>query len=223
MALITAQQIVDRAAQTLYDETNIQWSTDELLRHLSDAQRAAVLHLPEINPVASVVPLIAGTRQMIPADGFKLIDVVRNMGEDGQTPGRAIRMIDRSALDHTNEEWHVVTESQPVKHFAYDTRDRRGFYVFPGGFAPLLRIEIIYAAAPPELTDLSRTIGLDDVYQPVLLSYMLHRAYAKDLPVQLRAADRSAMYFQQFILTLTGQKPEDERLHPLQQEQLIHQ
>ena len=51
MPSITAQQIVTRGQRTLYDETGIQWSEDELLEHLSDAQRAAVLHLPEINPI----------------------------------------------------------------------------------------------------------------------------------------------------------------------------
>ena len=169
------------------------------------------------------MPVVAGTRQIIPELGSKLIDVVRDMGTDGTSPTNAVRMIDRSVLDHSRPNWHVPTASMPIQHFAYDTRDRRGFYIYPGGFAPFRRIEIIYAAAPAELTAASDTIGIDDNYQPVLLSYVLHRAYAKDLPAELNAVERSGLYFQQFMMSLTGQKPEDERLHPLQQEQLLHQ
>ena len=134
MALITAQQIIDRAAKTLYDQTKINWPEEELLEHLSDAQRASVLFLPEINPVAEVVQLVAGTRQIIPPAGHVLIDVVRNMGSGGGTPGRAIFEIDRTTLDHDTPDWHEIPTGNtlvPVKNFSYDTRDRRGYYVFP--------------------------------------------------------------------------------------------
>ena len=216
MAIITAQQIVDRAAKTLYDQTNIQWPPDELLEHLSDAQRAAVLYLPEINPVAAPFVLESGTRQTIPADGHVLIDVVRNI------PGRAIFEIDRSVLDHDTPNWHDMPEGAlvQVKNFSYDTRDRRGFYVFPSqSSASPATVEIIYSASPPEITSLADVIGVDDVYQPALLSYVLHRAYGKQLPLEMAqmATAASLRYFEQFVLTLTGQKGEQVRFHPRQE------
>ena len=236
MATITAQQIIDRATETLYDETNVRWTEEELLEHLSDAQRASVLHLPEINPVGTVIRCASGTRQMIPADGFKLIDVVRNMGTsavwattdpyNGTTPGRAIRSCDRSVIDQSTPEWHAVgaDEATPTLNFMYDTRDRRAFYVYPSqpqsaGNQQL--IEIIYSAPPVELATVSDVIGLDDVYQPALLSYVLHRAYAKDLPSEMNSEQRSSAYFQQFVMTLMGQKQDDMRLQPRQQQKLL--
>lgn len=257
MGTIPAGDIVDRAAQTLFDETKIQWTQAELLRHLSDAQRAAVLHLPEVNPVAETVRLAEGTRQTIPTDSYRLIDVVRNMGTDASTevPGRSITGVDRATLDRRDRGgrrgnplrlWHAIppdtfpTDAErkaghydngaylpngeaegfgwPVKHFTHDTRDRRGFYTFPA--QPQLeekrqRVEIITAKAPEEITDAATAIGVDDAYQPVLLSYVLHRAYARDLPAAINGPARSALYFQQFIQTLTGQKEDDERVHEL--------
>ena len=176
-----------------------------------------------------------GTRQLIPENGFKLLDVVRNMGTPvswvetapytGTVPGYAIRSVDRSTLDHTDPEWHrpalLTTE---VLHYSYDTRDRRGFYVYPAqpeAQATRQLVEIIYAASPNELTNLADVIGLDDVYQPALLSYILHRAYAKDIPVEgMNAGQRAAAYFQQFMVTLMGQPQDDARLHPLQMQRL---
>ena len=232
MATITAQQIIDRATETLYDETNVRWTEDELLQHLSDAQRASVLHLPEINPIGTVIRCSSGTRQSIPADGFKLIDVVRNLGTsgvwqandpyNGTMPGRAIRDTDRSSLDQSTPEWHAVgaDEATPVKNYMYDTRDRRAFYIFPSQPASVGNqqlIEIIYSAPPAEIANISDLIGLDDVYQPALLSYILHRAYAKDLPSEMNSEQRSIAYFQQFMMTLTGQKMDDRRLQPTQE------
>ena len=226
MPTITAQQIVTRAQRTLYDETGIQYPPEELLEHLSDAQRASVLHLPEINPVALVIQTDAGTRQTIPGNGFKLIDVIRNMGSSGTVPGRAIRSIDRSSLDHTASAWHELGDDvlTPIEHYSYDTRDRRGYYIYPA--QPVTagnrqRIEIVYSAAPIELLTLNAVISLDDVYQPALLSYVLHRAYAKDIPMEgVDSMQRAMAYFQQFMVTLTGQTEDDRRLHPLQKRDL---
>ena len=254
MGTILAGAITDRAAQTLFDETKIQWTQTELLRHLSDAQRAAVLHLPEVNPVAEVVRLAAGTRQEIPADSYRLIDVVRNMGTgNNDVPGASITLVDRATLDRRDRNgllWHAIPPREedpgndgryengayppretgparhwPLKHYTHDTRDRRGFYTFPaqpeappersGDQDRRQRVEIITAKAPAEITDATTPIRIDDAYQPVLLSYVLHRAYARDLPAAINGPARSAIYFQQFIQTLTGQKEEDERIHEL--------
>ena len=237
MATITAQQIVDRAAETLYDEVNERWTQDELLNHLSDAQRAAVLHLPEINPIGTVIRCSSGTRQSIPAAGFKLIDIVRNMGTsgvwqaddpyNGTTPGRAILPIDRTHLDHSTPDWHIVgaDEATPAKSFMYDTRDRRAFYISPSQPASLGNqqlIEIIYSGPPGEIAAIGDVIGLDDVYQPALLSYVLHRAYAKDLPSEMDGDQRAVSYYQQFVMTLMGQKMDDKRLQPAQEMDLVN-
>ena len=100
---------------------------------------------------------------------------------NGTTPGRAIRGCDRSVIDQSTPEWHSVGPDQatPTLNFMYDTRDRRAFYVFPSQPASAANqqlIEVIYSAPPAEISDVGDVIGLDDVYQPALLSYVLHRA-----------------------------------------------
>ena len=222
---LTAGNLVTRLAQTLRDDTNVHWTETEALSYLSDAQRAAVQIRPEIYPTTQVVALAAGTKQSIPNDAFSLIDVVRNMGT-GSTPGRAIRSIDRSTLDHADPNWHSATGDAVVQHYTYDIRARREFYVYPPQPNVPQRVELVYAKTPAEITASSDALSLDDMYEPLLLSYMLHRAYAKQLPMEAARGgantERSDMYYKMFLEGLMGGRSAQEVLSPSSQaEQLM--
>ena len=57
---------------------------------------------------------------------------------------------------------------------------------------------------------MAEQISANDVYQPKLLSYVLSRAYAKDLPSTTNYPQCAAKYFRKFLASLTGQKGDDE-------------
>ena len=219
---LTAGQVLNRARRSLNDFSAVRWTDEELLEYLSDAQRAAVEMRPEINPVVTVIQLVAGTLQSLPADGFTLHDVIRGMGVDGMTPGRAIRPIDRSTFDRDSPYWHSEAASIETRAFTYDTRVRKNFYVRPP--QPAInpgQVEIAYSAIPSDLTDVADPLTLDDIYQPALLSYTLHRAHLKDVPEEGQNITRSGAYYTQFVDALMGAQRADERLHPLQQKELV--
>lgn len=215
MATVKAGDIIDRAAITLFDETAVRWTPAELLEYLSDGQREVVSLKPSANPVNEVVQFAAGTKQTIPSAGITLIDVVRSMGDDGETPGRAVRAVIRQTLDATRPDWHTEDAAIVPKHYMFDDRDPRTYYLTPPQPVTPGYGEIVYSKAPVEITDVDTTIELDDIYAPVLYYYVMARALAK----QSGEGDPqgATTYYNMFVGGVTGRTEASRRLHPLQE------
>ena len=153
MSTIVGMEILSRAEIILQDITNIRWALAELLDWLHDAQREIVLRKPDAYAKnTTMVLVVSETKQSIPSDGIMLLDVVRNMGAAGSTPGRAITRTDRGILDSQNPNWHIATGAAEVKHFMWDEKNPANFYVYPPQPAANPNyIELIYSAAPAQL------------------------------------------------------------------------
>ncbi|MFP4036998.1 MAG: DUF6682 family protein [Desulfobacteraceae bacterium] len=215
MATITGTNIIDRAAIVLQDTTGVRWpQTDELLLWLNDGQREVVLRKPEAYAQNEVVELVNGTKQSVPAAGIQLLDVIRNMGTDGATPGRAITRIDRQILDEQRPDWHTETADTQTKHYMFDTRDPKHFYVYPPQDDPPGQVELVYASAPTDLDSLGSTITLDDVYAGVLLDYILYRAYSKDADLSPSAPQRAVAHYNSFLASLGAKGQIDQAINP---------
>lgn len=208
MPTITAQSIVDRAEKTLLDDTNVRWDETELLEYLNDGQREVVMFKPSAYTKNSVHQLVAGTKQTIPADGIEFVEGVRNMGVDGATPGRVVTPIRRRDLDLTRPNWHAETAAVEAKHYMFDERDPKTFYITPPQPATPGQVEILYSAAPPDVA-LGEVIALDDIYQTPLLYYVLSRAHAKE--TEAANNNRSASYYQLFAKAVGGRAAAEER------------
>jgi hypothetical protein len=180
MGTITAQSIIDKAAILLSDGTNVRWTVAELLGWLNDSQRQITLIRPDASVVTANITLVAGTKQAIPSTGLRLIDVIRNMGVGGATPGRSVRLVDREVLDAQSPDWHSSTAAASIKHFIFDQRNPKTFYVFPPADATSPTVEALYSVAPAEVAAAGNTITLDDIYQNPILDWMLYRAFSKD-------------------------------------------
>lgn len=213
MATITVASVISKAQTILQDTTGIRWPETELLGWLNDGQREVVLYKPNAFVKNTSVQLVTGTKQSLPSDGVQLIDVVRNLGTNGSTPGRAVRIVIREILDSQVPGWHSSTASAEVKHYMYSPLDPRNFYVYPPQPAASTGyVELVYGATPTDAT-LSGTITLDDIYQPALVDYCLYRAYSKDTEF---AADpnRAAAHQTAFITALTGKAKVEAGVNP---------
>lgn len=208
------QELIDECADSLADSENARWPYTELRKYLSDAQRAAVLLKPEVNPKVVDHQLVSSSLQTLPIEAYILIDVTQNVDVDGdvRTPGMAITPTDRSALDQAKPLWHrlvTVATSEP-ENYVYDIRNRKSFYLYPvHTFTARDHVELIYAKIPDELTAEATVTELDAVYRPALLAYMLHRSLAKRFDTGVDF-EHSAAYFQQFRLLITGESDENE-------------
>ena len=134
----------------------------------------------------ATVTCVAGTKQTLPANGAKLIEVIRNARAAGTK--RAVRMVNREILDAQMPGWHALAGVDDVLHFMYDPRDPRVFYVYPPATTST-QLDIVYAAYPTDIvepadgatyTAVTGNISLPDIYGNVLQDYILYRAYTKD-------------------------------------------
>lgn len=218
MGTIIAQKIVDQAETVLQDTTNVRWPAEELLDWLNLGQRAIVQYAPDANAVTENVKLAPGTKQEIPASGIRLIDVIRNVAvaNHDQTV-RAIRQTDRRFLDAQRPDWHAEDPDPVVKHFMFDERTPRVFWVYPPQPAASRYVELSYSASPADVS-LSNPISLDDVYAGALLDYILYRAYSKDADYAANAS-RMDYHRKAFLFGIKGKEAGDQVSEPSIQQQ----
>lgn len=202
---ITAQSIIRRVVETLQDSTSVRWPVQELVRYLNDGQREVALHRPDALRLNAAVALVAGSRQSLPVNGAKLIEVVRNTGGNK----RAVRQVNREILDAQSPGWHNLGGATEVLHFMYDPRDPTTFYVYPPA-ASGASVDMVYSAMPTDVTEpadgalytaVAGNISVPDIYGNVLQDYVLYRAYNKDSEYAGNAA-RSQGHYSQFASAL---------------------
>ena len=197
---LTAQSIIRRAVDTLQDTTSVRWPVPELVRYLNDGQREVVLYRPDASVTNATVTCVAGSKQALPTDGAKLIEVIRNAAADSAK--KAVRMVNREILDAQLPGWHSVTGSIDILHFMYDPRDPRVFYVYPPALNTA-QLDLVYSSYPADVTepadgstydDVTGNVDLPDIYGNVLLDYILYRAYSKDSEYAGNAQRAAAHY-----------------------------
>ena len=210
MGTTLVKDLFFRASSQLQDLSPqfTRWTQRELVDALNDGQKAIAKYMPWSCARVDAVKLKPGTRQsieliaaadIIPGDGSTpaqvagtvLQSVVRNMGANGSTPGRAVRVVDREILDINAADWHSATGT-PVSAFVFDPRTPKVFYVTPGvPSGTNWWVEASYLADPVTVPHAAEgtygkdesntvTISVDDKYVDDLLSYVLARAFMKD-------------------------------------------
>lgn len=196
---LTAQSIVRRVVETLQDSTSIRWPVAELVRYLNDGQREIVIHRPDSMVTNAAHALVAGSKQSLPANGAKLMDVVRNSSGNK----RSVRLCAREILDSQSPGWHNLTGATEILHFMFDPRDPKTFYVYPPAAASGASVDIVYAALPTDVTEpaagseytaVTGNISVPDIYGNALQDYVLYRAYTKDSQYAGNAARAQAHY-----------------------------
>lgn len=200
---ITVQVLVNDVRNTLLDEgTTKRWSDDDLTLFYNSAILQLALVRPDSTAKTASVLLTAGTKQSLPSDGLRLIDVPRNMGSDGLTPGASILKADRAQLDTYNRNWHTDTAAAVAKNFTYDERNPKVFYVSPKSDGTGY-VEIVYSAAPARVLTANigaTNIAVDDVYYGALKDWMLREAY--QIEVSLVSEARARSYERSFYQSL---------------------
>lgn len=196
---ILAQDLINDIAEELSDPDFVTWSSAELLAYLNAATLRVCLLRPDANSSVEAIQLVAGTKQSLPATARRLLDVDRNMGSDGTTPGKIITAVDKKSMDLYNPSWHKDTAKTYVDHFIYSEKTPKTFYVTPPVHATTaVWVEVDLANNPTEITDAAaENVQVDDVYRPALEHWMLYKAYGKETDSAESLAD-SKFHFQAF-------------------------
>lgn len=205
---LTGANLLSRIQDTLQDTTSVRWPEAELLRYINDAQREIVNFRPESSATTANVQLVAGTKQTLPSGGLRLIKITRNMNGTGNsaTGKRAIRIVNVDILNTQEPDWNDPTVSGDaahgtvVKHYIFDEDDPRNYYVYPGVSGDAY-VEIVYSAAPTDLSATSDTISVDDIYANAIIDFVLYRSYMKDAEYAGNA-QRAQNHYQLFTASI---------------------
>lgn len=204
----TGQNVID-AAHAILADINTYWQDTYLLGWLNSGLKEIVLLKPNALIITAPVKCVEGTKQTLPTGGLMLVDVSRNMGPSGTTPGRVVTPLSRQSLDSSNPDWHTTAPAVSTKHFVYDVRYPKIFYVYPPqpvsgqGY-----LELTYGAAPVSLTAVTDTIELDAVYENVLVDYVAYRAFGRD-STDAESTKASQAHYAAFVAAL-GAKAQSE-------------
>lgn len=215
MAVTTVGTVINNAKLVLQEVTSAgtRWTNEELLGWLNESYQSIVQVRPDASARNEEIDLVSGTRQEIPEDGMRLIDVVRNTAAASDQLG--ILVTTRRALDTTRRGWHADPESVDIEQYIFDDQDPQRFYVYPPAELGA-KVEIIYSSVPsphevgsglPAVA--ADQIKLNDSYAPMITDYILYRAYSKDAE-HAANLNRAQMHLQAYMSAL-GQKIEVDR------------
>lgn len=196
---ILAQDLINDIADELSDETFITWTSAELLAYLNSATLRVCLLRPDASSSVEAIQLVAGTKQTLPATARRLLDIFRNMGADGATPGKAITSTDTRSMDLYRPTWHKDTGKTYVDHFMYDEETPDTFFVTPPVHTTTaVYVDMKLANNPTAITDsATENVQVNDVYRPALEHWMLYKAYDKETDSDHSVAE-AKFHFQAF-------------------------
>lgn len=181
----TAQSIIRRVTETLFDVTSVRWTVDRLVRYLNDGQREIVSNRPDAMNTAASLNLVAGAKQSIPSDGEKLIVVLAN----NATSKRACTKVDRALLDNQIPGWRGLTGSTEILHWMFDPLEPKAFEIYPPAAASGAVLMIEYAKLPTDIvepaagslyTAVTGDISVGDLFGNALQDYILYRCHAEN-------------------------------------------
>lgn len=225
---IIAKDILDRARRIIQDETSVRWPLAELRLWLNDAIREIAVIKPTAFSDSIIFELEQGTKQTLSDGYFSVMRVVRNLKTadiSPRNPGDAIRTVDLEMLDSTNTNWHDATKvpyAKTIKNVAFDARDPRTFYVYPGndgtGLAEIIVSKVPTfvpepASNPESLSSYEVAIDAQDIYFNVILDYVLYRAYSKDASYA-GSAQRAMAHYAAFANSLGVSQVNDVSRNP---------
>lgn len=206
MGTITAGSVLDKAAIQLFDVPNVRWTRAELLNWLSMGQRVLILAVPEASAATGVVTLVPGSKQSIPTDGWMLFSANRNLGPSGNAPGLTLEPITRDILTRNNPSWSSASSAASGQTaYFYTPLDKMTWWCYPPADSSGNKIEVTYSVAPTTIASEAATLLVNDVYEPVLLDYVLYRACSKDAEYA-PGMQLAGMYMQSFTAVLTSLK-----------------
>lgn len=213
---MNASDIMIDASVLLLDDEFVRWPLAEIAGWIDRGVETIITIKPSAKSKTLNLTLVAGTKQTLPNDAgiVQLLDVVRNMGADGATPGRMIRQTARSELDSNEPNWHNAAKvpfKSEVRQFVFDEILPKTFWVYPGNDGTG-KVESVVSYLPATVTEQHTgdasdiatwniDVGLDDQYRPALLDYVMWRALSKE---EVAATFQKATAFMQSFQASLG-------------------
>ena len=201
-----ASKIIDAVQEVANDTDGVTYTSAQVIEWINDAIRMLLSKRPDALVELRAIQLAAGTKQTLPSDAHKLLGLIRNMGTDGSTPGKAIRgPVSQEELDAFNPDWHNDTAATEITEYIYNITDPLQFYVIP----PVTSAQNVYVEARiavnhTAIANTTDVIPVVEPYAPALTEWVLYGLFSRDnekTPNYVRAS----RHYQQFF-TILGEK-----------------
>jgi hypothetical protein len=180
MAFTANDYIVD-AADVYGDTDYARVTTATWIKFLNAAIRALVLVRPDAGAVTESITLVPGVRQSVASDVLRLLDITRNMGTDGSTPGKIITPASRQHIDYSNLLWPAATGDTAIDNYSYDKENPLVYYVTPPVHATtVVQVEAVYSQLPTAVTAVGDSTGTNELFFEPIVMYMLYKAFVTD-------------------------------------------
>lgn len=185
------KDILDRVTTRYNDADYTRVSQSMYLSFLDDAINQLILARPDSHVKTAVVQLVPGTRQSLPADGFNLIAIYRNMTGNGNgtfSEGAPILQVEREQLDMFSD-WHNLDPVTEVEQYAYDMTAPKTIWVSePIHPTTPVYVEMDYSHGAEKYADmldafeeiLDMTLPVDDVFLAPIVNYVLYLLFSTD-------------------------------------------
>lgn len=206
MANTTVGEIIDRFRSIIIDEGDTDFSDTEALFLYNQANRRIIALRPHAYTRIESFQLVAGSKQMIPSDGLKVVNIIRNMGTDGTTAGNAIRPTNGGVMAAVVPGYSAETQQAEVWDWWPVDDFPEQFYVDPPNDGTGY-VECEYAKLPPDTVYdsggswESETLPLSAWYNESVLLGMLYMAYDDDTDIPGNTP-KSAKYYTRFLHSL---------------------
>lgn len=174
--MATAQDVITRASDLLFDQGNVRWPVDELIRWINDAQREIIGYRPDLGATTEMVSLQAGAKQDLkgsPTSAIRIIEVTRNANGD------AIRITQMENLTAYNPGWATAPQSGTIRNYMFNEATPTVFWVYPPATADT-QVEVSYLKMPTAIVNAGDTLSIPDTFFNPVLDYVLFRAMSKD-------------------------------------------
>lgn len=197
------QEIIDEVSAQLNDIDLVTWDLSSHLEYINSAMDAIVAIRPDAYSIVTTMQLAAGAKQDLPITALRLLGIKRNMGTDGNTPGRSVLAIEEEALDMFEFNWQNQTGVAEIKNYSYDERTPNTFYVDPPSDGTGW-IEMQVSRVPTRVNDANDTLVLKDIWRNHIIQWCMFRAYSVE--VDSASSQRRAGIHEQSFYNMMGQK-----------------
>jgi len=206
MPTTTLGHCIDMAERKILDESNDEYSEQNLLDLYHLAIKEIINLVPRSHTDSRTWQLSPSTRQVCPADGVEIVDVIMNMGANGATPGPAIRETTLDVMRALLPGWEAVTPADVIEHWFRIPESKVEFMIYPrstGNNQALSRITTIPAQV---LWDSNgdfklAIIPIDDTFSSAIINGMVYIAYDDDSDTPGNSP-RSQMFYNRFLQDL---------------------
>lgn len=175
-----AQELIDAVSGQLNDTGNDTWSKATLIEYINSAQKTIATFRPDSSQTTVSVQMNAGSKQSMPAAARRLLEITRNMGSDGNTPGSTVRPADHESLRLFDGGWHSSTQTAEINNYSYSEKTPDIYYVDPPSDGTGY-VEMSYSVVPTEVTQTTDTLDLNDIYKEPIIQWMMFRAYSVEV------------------------------------------